>query len=204
MSYVKRSHRDRPATWEDLDDVPEGFVGEVVGGVVMMSPRPNPPHAHVATALTSVLHGAFGGVGGPDGPNGGAGWIILFEPRIAFREEIRVPDIAGWRRERYAGKQAAGPIRIAPDWLCEILSPSTADIDRGVKMDLYHRAGVAHLWLVDPDTRALEVYRRHELGWLRIAAHVGNVTPAVEPFEAVALDLPRLWADLPDRVVEEE
>jgi Uma2 family endonuclease len=188
----------RPATWDDLLDVPEDFIGEIIAGEIVATPRPANPHATVASDLGVLLGGPFRiGTGGP------GGWVIVDEPRIRFGEEIRVPDLAGSRRERYAAA-ATGPITVIPDWVCEILSPSTESDDRGPKMDLYGRAGVGHVWLVSWLARTVEVYRRETQGWLRVATFVGDTHDArAEPFDAVELDLAHLWSLLPPPPREE-
>lgn len=178
----------RPATWEDLDDVPEELVGEIVGGEIVVSPRPDVPHARAASDLGAILGGPFRlGIGGP------GGWMILFEPRIRFGEEIRVPDLAGWRVERWTGVPRRGPMPIAPDWICEVLSGSTETEDRTRKMPLYARAQVANLWLINPEPRTLEVYRRDDDGWLLLGTHADDAKVRAEPFDAIAIDLSLLW-----------
>jgi Uma2 family endonuclease len=188
---------DRPATWDDLLDVPEGFIGEIINGELVMSPRPANPHGHVTSDLGTLLGGPFRfGIGGP------GGWIIVDEPRIRFGEDIRVPDLAGWRKERYDGP-VHGPITVVPDWICEVLSPATEREDRGAKMDLYRRAGVAHLWLIGWVARTLEIYRRTAGGWLHVTTFGGDVRVRAEPFDAVELDLSLLWQLLPPVPTEE-
>ena len=184
--------KGRPATWDDLLEVPEDFVGEIVGGEAVATPRPAGPHTFVASGLGGLLVGPFQfQIGGP------GGWVILFEPRIRFGEDIRVPDIAGWRRERLGGPPVAGPFLVIPDWICEVLSVATESEDRGPKMDLYRRSGVEHVWLMSPMARTLEVYRRETNGWLRVATFTGSARARAEPFDALELDLGLLWASLP-------
>jgi Uma2 family endonuclease len=183
---------DRPATWDDLLDVPEDFIGEIVAGEIVATPRPANPHATVSSDLGGLLIGPFRfGVGGP------GGWVILDEPRVRFGEEIRVPDLGGWRRERYVAQAGTGPVTVIPDWICEILSPSTEADDRGPKMDLYARAGVQHVWLIGWMVRTVEVYRREAAGWLRVATFTGDARVRAEPFDAIELDLALLWSLLP-------
>jgi Uma2 family endonuclease len=180
-----------PATWDDLRDLPEDAIGEIVAGEVLVTPRPGGPHTHVASDLGALLAGPFRfGAGGP------GGWILLDEPRIRFGEEIRVPDLAGWRRERWTGAPRTGPFTLIPDWVCEVLSPSTEADDRGEKMDLYRRAGVGHAWLMSPTARTLEIYRLTPEGWLRLGSHTGDRRVRAEPFDAVELDLGAVWSDL--------
>jgi len=183
----------RPATWDDLLDVPEDFIGEIIAGEVVAAPRPANPHGSVTSDLGALLGGPFRfGVGGP------GGWVIVDEPRIRFGEDIRVPDLAGWHSERYSGP-AVGPLTVIPDWICEVLSLSTEAEDRGPKMDLYRRAGVSHVWLIGWQARTLEVYRREAEGWLRVATWSGDTRVRAEPRRdrarsGSALDVPAAHA----------
>jgi Uma2 family endonuclease len=128
------------------------------------------------------------------------GWVFLPEPELHLgpRPDIVIPDLAGWRTERtppgFLADDAAG-IALAPDWVCEVLSPSTASTDRTKKLPIYRREGVGHAWLIDPTAHTLEVFRRHDLGWLLIASFEGASVVRAEPFDAIALDLAGLWVD---------
>lgn len=173
--------------WERLLDVPEEFLGEIVDGEVRLVPRPDPPHLRAAGRLGRLIGSSFDwDAGGP------GGWVIFAEPRIRFGDELRIPDLAGWRVERYREPER-GPFVDAPDWICEVLSPSTAADDRGAKMPLYARHAVGHLWIVDPLAKTLEVYRREGELWLALVTHGGDVCARIEPFDAVELDLSVLW-----------
>lgn len=183
-----RRERGRPATWNDLDAVPEGYVGEIIAGEIVLAPRPNPPHTRAASKLGAVLDGPFdSGIGGP------GGWVILDEPRIRFGEDIRVPDLAAWRKERWTNPPRRGPLLVVPDWVCEVLSMSTKADDLAVKLPLYARAKVRYAWLLDPDARTLEVYRLEPSGWTLVVTHAGEMRVRAEPFDAVELDLSLLW-----------
>ena len=103
------------------------------------------------------------------------------------------PDIAGWRRERMPVMEDVAAFTLAPDWACEIISRSTARIDRGHKMRIYARERVAHLWIVDPLTRTVEVYRRDGPHWIVAAMHAGDESLRAEPFDEVELDVARWW-----------
>lgn len=167
------------------------MVAEVLYGMLHLHPRPAMRHANASSVLGGVLFGPFRlGRGGP------GGWIILDEPELHLGSEpdILVPDIAGWHRERLADVPAeAAWTSIAPDWTCEVLSPSTQAFDRAEKMEIFLRERVGHVWLIDPIAQTLEVYRHGGEHWQRLAAHHGDVTVRAQPFEAVELPLGLLW-----------
>jgi Uma2 family endonuclease len=104
-----------------------------------------------------------------------------------------VPDLAGWRVERMPEPPSEAFFTLAPDWICEVLSPSTARIDRVRKMPIYARAEVGHAWLVDPAARTLEVFRLERGRWLVVGAYDEDALVRAEPFEAIELDLLRFW-----------
>lgn len=105
-----------------------------------------------------------------------------------------VPDIAGWRRERLPELPEGPGIEIPPDWACEVLSPSIEKFGRRQKLPRYAIAGVAHLWLIDPSKRRLEVFSRHELDWVLLEQYSGEAVVNAPPFEAVSIELAPLWA----------
>ncbi len=181
----------RPKTWEDLEDVPEGFVGEIVGGEMVLMPRPHPPHGRAQARLGYRIGGPFDlGDGGP------GGWAIRIEPRIRFGEDIRVPDLGGWRLERFE-EPKEGPVVVIPDWICEILSHSTAVTDRTTKLKLYAQHGVRHYWIIDPELRTLEVYRLEGKMWVVVDTFAEEERIHAEPFEAIEIDLSTLWMPRP-------
>ena len=187
----------RPATWDDLSALPEDVIGEIIAGELVVSPRPNSPHAHAASDLGVLLGGPFRfGVGGP------GGWVFLDEPSIRFGRDIRVPDLAAWRRERWPGAPRSGPITIAPDWICEVLSRSTEKEDRIIKPALYARERVGYLWLLSPEVHTLQVMRLEKEGWL-LRGFADSERVRAEPFDAIELDLSHLWAPLLDEEEEE-
>jgi Uma2 family endonuclease len=190
----------RRATYQDVLDAPRHQVAEIIGGELRLSPRPAGPHASVASTLGAELITPF-----KLGRNGPGGWIILFEPELHLGDDIVVPDLAGWRRERMPVVDDVAYFTLAPDWLCEVLSRSTEKADRADKLAIYAAAGVRHVWLVHPIRRTLEVMRLHEGKWLTLAVHRDDQRVRVEPFDAIELELGGLWADLstlPDRVSE--
>jgi Uma2 family endonuclease len=177
----------RDALYAELEKLPSNVVGEIVGGELYASPRPASPHARASSRLGQRLE-PFDRRGGQPG-----GWIILDEPELHLGQDVLVPDLAGWRRERMPEMPRTVGFTLAPDWLCEVLSPSTATLDRARKMAVYAREGVKHLWLVDPELQTLEVYRLENGRWSLLGTHVGAVTVHAEPFEALALELGTLW-----------
>jgi Uma2 family endonuclease len=184
------------ATYADLEALPERYVGEIIDGTLYAQARPASPHAHAASVLGGRINSAFHRRSGlPGGPPGG--WWILFEPELHFGADVLVPDIAGWRREHMSVMPDVRWFELAPDWLCEVASPSTERLDRGPKLERYHRAGVGHLWLVEPLARRIEVYRRAAEGWLVAGVHFGEEVVGIEPFEALPLELGDLWLGSP-------
>jgi Uma2 family endonuclease len=178
------------ATYEDVLNAPENKVAEILDGELILSPRPAPRHAVAHSRLLSALGGPFdGGVGGP------GGWWIVTEPELHFGENVLVPDLAGWRRERLPAIPDEAFFSLAPDWVCEVLSPSTERIDRGRKLRIYAEAGVEHAWLLKPTDRTLEVLRLRDGTWSIVGVWEDAALVRAEPFEAVELELGRLWAD---------
>lgn len=179
----------RSATYEDLEKVPENLVGEIVAGELYMSPRPRSIHARVSFRLGGELK-PFDRNPKGQGPGG---WVLLSEPELHLSGDALIPDLAGWRRERMPELPDTAAFELSPDWVCEVLSPSTEALDRASKMGSYAREGVKHLWLVDPRLHLLEVYRLENGRWSRTGAHVENATVHAEPFEELALELRPLW-----------
>jgi Uma2 family endonuclease len=182
--------RKKPATYAELARLPEHLVGELIDGEIQASPRPASRHARAATTLTSELVGPFdrGRGGGP------GGWLILAEPELHFGADVLVPDLAGWRRSRMPVMPDTAYFELAPDWLCEVISPSTGALDRARKLPRYAAAGVGNVWLVDPGVRTLEVFRLDQGTWRLVATYEGEARIRAEPFDAVELDLAVLWS----------
>jgi Uma2 family endonuclease len=168
--------------------VPKHLVAEIVDGELVTSPRPALPHTRAASRLGAELGGPF-----DRGKNGPGGWIILDEPELHLHGDVVVPDVAGWRRERLPVLPDGVALELPPDWVCEVLSPSTLAHDRGAKMPVYAREGVTHVWLVDPLARLLEVYRLQGEQYLVVAAFREASVVRAEPFDAVELELGALW-----------
>ena len=179
-----------PATYDDLLALPGHVVGEIIAGELVVSPRPAPRHAVAASVLGGEIGPPYhGGRGGP------GGWWILFEPELHFDDDVLVPDLAGWRRERMPVMPETAYFTVAPDWVCEVLSPSTARIDRHKKLAVYAREGVPHAWLLDPIQRTLEVLRLEHQRWVIASVYASDEDVRAAPFEATTLSLSRLWVD---------
>jgi hypothetical protein len=189
---AKGAAKKRPATYADIEALPTYKLGEIIGDELIVSPRPAPRHALATTSLVGALDGPF-----TRGKNGPGGWWILFEPELHWERQVLVPDIGGWRRERMPDLPHDAFFTVAPDWLCETLSPSTAAIDRTQKLDVYATQGVDCVWLVDPVARTLEVLRRDEARWVVAENYVGDVKVRAVPFETIEIDLAALW--VPER-----
>ena len=176
------------ATYDDLRRVPDHFVAEMFDGELYASPRPAVPHTRAASVLGAELGGPF-----DFGRNGPGGWLILDEPELHFGNDVLVPDLAGWRRERLPALPDAAYLTLAPDWICEVLSPSTEAIDRGQKLRIYAREGVAHAWLVDPSRQTLEVLALESGSFEQLEEHSGEAKFRARPFDAIELELRALW-----------
>ena len=180
----------KPARFENLFNLPENVTGEIINGRLNVQPRLAPKHARAYSSLGVELSCPF-----DFGRNGPGGWWILDAPEIHLGYDILVPDIAGWRRERMPALPETAFFELPPDWICEILSPSTARVDRVEKLPIYAANGVKHAWLVDPDLRTLEVFENQNGKWLLLTVLEHNAAVAQPPFDAVSFDLGALWAD---------
>ncbi len=178
------------ATYDDLAAVPEHLVAEIIDGELVTSPRPASRHARASLQLGVHVGGPFGsGLGGP------GGWMILDEPELHLGADVVVPHLAGWRRERMPKLPDVAAFELAPDWICEVVSPGTEPIDRANKMPIYARAGVAHAWLLNPIGKTVEAYTLVAGLWTLATTLRGEVTARIPPFDAIELDVGVLWAD---------
>ena len=184
----------RRATFEDILGAPAHKVAEIIDGELILSPRPAGPHTAAASALGEELGPPFKrGRGGP------GGWIILDEPELHLGADVLVPDLGGWRRSTMDAVPSDPYFTIRPDWICEVLSPSTERIDRSEKVARYASSGVSHAWLVNPLLHTLEVLRltaEKPSQWLTVGIFRDDAKVRAEPFEALELDLAVLWQDV--------
>ncbi len=179
----------RRARYQDLLALPEHVLGQLLGGELHVLPRPATRHAAASSALGEELGPPFKrGRGGP------GGWVILDEPELHLGEDVLVPDLAGWRRERMPELPDVAAIDLSPDWVCEVLSPSSVATDRVIKLPIYAREQVGHVWLVDPIACTLEVFAREDGAWSLVGAWREDAKVRAVPFHAIELDLAILWA----------
>jgi Uma2 family endonuclease len=181
---------DRPATYDDLVKLPDNLVAEIADGELHASPRPAARHAVAYGRLGAALLPPFDqGRGGP------GGWCILLEPELHLGTDVLVPDLAGWRRSRMPAVPDVAHFDLFPDWVCEVLSPSTTSFDRSKKLAIYAREGVPWAWLIDPLARTLEFLKLENGRWTILATHAGDEVVRAEPFEAIELELAALWGE---------
>ena len=186
----------RKATYQDVLDAPPHRVAEVLAGMLHAQPRPAMRHAWARSRLGGRLDGPFGP--GGDGPGG---WWIVDEPEMHMGNDIVVPDLAGWRRETMPEYTDSAYCTVTPDWVCEVLSPSTRRIDLNEKRAIYSREGVSHLWFVDPDAMTLESFALRDGNWVLLATLANDAPVALPPFNAISFPLDALW---PESVAADE
>jgi Uma2 family endonuclease len=177
-----------PATYEDLLKLPENVVGEILDGELYSSPRPTPRHGRAESAFHSRIFARY-----DDGISGPGGWWIMFEPEIHLGADVVVPDVAGWRRERMPVFPETAWLDLAPDWACEVLSPSTRRLDRLKKLPIYARERVPFTWFVDPLERTVEIFKLVGDTWQLVHVYGGDEQMAVPPFEELTIDLRTMW-----------
>lgn len=178
----------RPATYQDVLDAPPNMVAEIVRGSLHLHPRPASPHARASSTLGMEIGAPF-----DRGRSGPGGWWIIDEPELHLGDDVLVPDLAGWRRERMPTYPDAPFFTLAPDWVCEVLSPSTRRLDIAEKRDAYGREGVTHLWFVDPVARLLEAFALRDGAWTLLGTLADDASVRLAPFDAVEWPLSSLW-----------
>jgi Uma2 family endonuclease len=175
--------------YEELRAVPSHLVAEIIGGRLVTHPLPALRHSAASAVLIRKLVGPF-----QDDPDGPGGWVFFNEPELHLGEDVVVPDVAGWRRQRLTTPADSAWIEVAPDWMCEILSDSTERRDRTVKMRIYAGAGVSHIWLIDPRQQLLEALELNGKGlWTVTGSWSSDDEVRAAPFDAVSFSLAGLW-----------
>lgn len=178
----------KEATYDDLYSISDNMTGEIIDGELIVTPRPSRKHIYTASALEVKIGAPYQfGEGGP------GGWIILVEPEIRFSTNFLVPDLSGWKRERFPVEEETNWISVAPDWVCEVLSPGTAREDRVKKMSIYASHFVPYYWLIDPSEKILETLKLEEGKWIITGVFCEGESVRAEPFPEIAVDLGSLW-----------
>lgn len=173
--------------YREIERLPQGVTGQIlVAGVLTTMSRPAAAHEHTLAHCGRALD-RF------DRKFGGVGWWIRQEFEVRFPgDRLAVPDLAGWRAEKHAELPDDNPLQIVPDFCAEILSPTTASDDRTLKLPLYASTGVAHVWLVDPELRTIEVYESIDARPTLVAVARDDQSARLPPFD-VELALGAWW-----------
>ena len=188
----------RKATYQDVLDAPENMVAQLIDGELYLHARPVDPHVWACEELRFEIKLRFGRVVKGDGNgHGPREWTILSEPELRLGEDVLVPDIAGWRVSKFPRNRANSFSEVVPNWVCEVLSPTTRNMDLGRKSDIYAREGVSHLWIVDPKARTLKVSALSDGKWLPISTLADAESVSVPPFEKLNIPLSQFWLDGP-------
>jgi Uma2 family endonuclease len=181
------------ATAADLAALDERIRAEIISGVVVEKAAPSFEHGDAQSSLVAALKDPFQRQRGGPG-----GWWLATEVEVELQaHEVYRPDLVGWRRERVPERPRGRPIRVRPDWVCEVLSPSNAEYDLGVKLLTYHRAGIPHYWIVDPEHATLTVYRATEHGYVVVSTAGRGDRAFAEPFEAIEIAVEELFGGPP-------
>ena len=177
----------RPATREDLESLPDDVIGEIIDGTLYTSPRPRSLHTRVMSEVHSVVHSAYDAA-----RSGPGGWWIQVEPGIVLpgAPEL-VPDVAGWRRPSLP--TLPDLMDRVPNWVCEILSPSTRWLDLKKKRPYYASIGVEYMWLIDPATQTLTISKNTNGQWTELGSYVADEKIRAEPFDGIEIDLSSWW-----------
>ena len=184
---------DGGATITDWLTQPDERGAELIGGVLVYQAMPHPRHGRIGGKLFTQLD-PYDRDPGEEGPGG---WWLSQETDLKLGADGVRPDLCGWRRERCPDlpepDPTVGAVVVRPDWVCEVLSPSTADRDLGDKADIYYREQVDHYWIIDPSNQVLTVLRWTKEGYVKALSAGKSKIIHAEPFGQVALDLRRIF-----------
>lgn len=186
--------RKVPATLTDWLALPGEVRVELIRGALIDRELTGPRHGRVMARLGSAVTRRFDRKPGGRWPGG---WWIVVDVAVQFEEEVYLPDLAGWKRERCPSFPVERPVAVRPDWVCEILSPSNARTDRVEKLRTYHRCEIPHYWLIDPEEQTLTVLRYSPSGYVVAMTASADEVVKAEPFAAMEFPLGNLFADEP-------
>lgn len=187
----------RMSLYAEIEALPEHLTGEIINGELVVSPRPGIDHARAASTGLAQLLPAFAWMKGGGGGGGSRPWFLTIEPELHLEDDVLVPDLAGWYADRLGDTRGRKVLTLSPDWVCEILCPSTAKRDRGPKTDRYASHGVRWLWLVDPVEEFIEAFELVSQRWTRLGVWGGDEVASIVPFDRLPLELCRWWGREP-------
>ena len=179
---------NKKATSENLRDVSGNMTGEIIDGELIVTSEPSWKRHLTATLVDEILAPCSS----KEGSNQG-GWTFLSKPKLQLGDNVLVPDLAGWKKEKFPSEET-DLISVVPDWVSEILSDETIRLDKVKKMPIYAQHGVAYLWLIDPQYKSLGLLRTYKLAsesgrWIWLDGYFDEDKPRAEPFQEIELDL---------------
>jgi Uma2 family endonuclease len=177
----------RRLTLADYEALPDDQDYEIIDGALYMSPRARPGHQIVAAKFTHILMGHV--------LDHGLGEVIPDADLIVDDRNTYIsPDIMFFRADRIRNLDRNDFIRLIPDLIVEILSPSSVDYDRRTKRQTYETLGVPHYWIADPrsHTVAENVLQPSGQYQQRVVGPDGPFRPAL--FPNLEIDLTRIFA----------
>lgn len=191
MSDVARTNKRGTATTSDLLSIPDNDrYHELIAGEIVPKATPSAEHGTAQRKLGALVD-PFDRRPGSHWPGG---WWLMTEVEVELADhEVYRPDVVGWRRERVTERPRGNPVRIRPDWIGEILSPTNSGNDRVTKLNAYHRFEIPHYWIIDPDDETLSAFRWTAAGYLLIVAARTGDRVRVEPFDAIEIDVGELF-----------
>lgn len=180
------------ATLEDLFAIPESERHhELVDGAIVEKGAATGEHGAAQRKLSAFID-PFDRRPGGGGPGG---WWFATEVDVFFDAANTLrPDVLGWRRERVPERPRGSPVRVVPDWVCEILSTNRRN-DLVKKKRVYHHDEAPHDWIVDPEEGTLAVHRWAKAGYVELLVAERGERVSGEPFEALALSVSELLGD---------
>lgn len=186
----------RAATLDDFLAIPEERrFHELLASELVEKATPSGEHGDAQAGVVSAVRPRYQRRAGSGGPGG---WWIATEVEVLLDEgDLVRPDVLGWRRERVPERPTGTPVRVRPDWVCEVISASNANVDTVKKLRIYHRARVPHYWIVDPRDATLTAMRWSDAGFTTVLRAERGETVRPEPFEEIELAVGTLFGDDP-------
>ncbi len=168
---------------------------EFINGEWVEKASPDKVHSNAHSGTNAALRAPFHRKAGRGGPGG---WWIHIEIDVRLGKDVFRPDVAGWRRERVPELPEERPLPVAPDWICEVVSPSHRAHDTVLKQRKYHQAGVAWYWLLDPAAGTLTVLKHTAEGYLELLVAERSERVRPPPFAELEVKVGLLLGDDPE------